>query len=310
MNPSLSKKIKMITGFNLIFCVFVILWGAFVRATGSGAGCGDHWPLCNGDVVPRGPEMETIIELTHRLTSGLFLIGVVYALIVTIRATSTGHHLRRVAWLSLGFVLVEAAIGAGLVLLELVAEDASAARVYWVGGHLLNTFFLVAVLTLNWWAVGQDRLPSKVFNGFDGKLLWAGLVLMLLVASSGAIVALGDTLFPAASFAEGHAQTFDPSSHFLVRLRLYHPIIAVVCSAVILWLGMRLALRSDQLSKLASLGKFLAYGVAIQLAVGFLNMLLLAPVWIQMVHLLIANVVWIALVVTGLERSKVTYALK
>ena len=91
----MKNKLEKITGFNLLFCLAVIIWGAFVRATGSGAGCGDHWPLCNGVVVPRAPALETVIEMTHRLTSGLFLVGVIYALVFTVRNFPKGSVLRK-----------------------------------------------------------------------------------------------------------------------------------------------------------------------------------------------------------------------
>lgn len=98
--------------FNLFYIGAVILWGAFVRATGSGAGCGDHWPLCNGVVVPRAPQMETLIELAHRVTSGISLIFIVALFFMARKAAGAGHPLRRAAAWSLGFIIVEALIGA------------------------------------------------------------------------------------------------------------------------------------------------------------------------------------------------------
>ncbi|MFN8454080.1 MAG: COX15/CtaA family protein [Anaerolineae bacterium] len=68
-----AKYVWTVLAYNLA----VILWGAFVRASGSGAGCGSHWPLCNGEVIPRTPQMETLVEFTHRLTSGLALLLVI-----------------------------------------------------------------------------------------------------------------------------------------------------------------------------------------------------------------------------------------
>ena len=52
--------------FTVFYNVLVILWGALVRASGSGAGCGNHWPLCNGQVIPVSPGWHTVIEFTHR----------------------------------------------------------------------------------------------------------------------------------------------------------------------------------------------------------------------------------------------------
>ena len=108
----------------LAYNLAVILWGAYVRASGSGAGCGAHWPLCNGEVIPRAPSIATLVEYSHRLTSGLALLGVVALMVWTWRVWGRGHPARRGALLSLIFILTEAAVGAGLVLFELVADNA------------------------------------------------------------------------------------------------------------------------------------------------------------------------------------------
>ncbi|HEX5691237.1 MAG TPA: COX15/CtaA family protein, partial [Roseiflexaceae bacterium] len=101
-----------VLGYNLL----VIVWGAYVRASGSGAGCGSHWPLCNGTVLPRAPQIETIVELAHRLTSGLALIAVLGLVVWAVRLWPGSHRVRRGAFASLFFIILEALIGAGLVL--------------------------------------------------------------------------------------------------------------------------------------------------------------------------------------------------
>jgi heme A synthase len=95
----------------------VILWGAFVRATGSGAGCGSHWPLCNGELVPRAPQVETVIEFIHRATSGLAFLLVLGLFVLAWRVYPKGDLVRRAAALSFLFIVTEALVGAGLVLL-------------------------------------------------------------------------------------------------------------------------------------------------------------------------------------------------
>src|SRR5512136_1928461 len=132
----------------LAWNVAVILWGAFVRASGSGAGCGAHWPLCNGEVVPRAPALETMVEFMHRATSGIALLLVVALAAWVFRARPKGHPARRAAGASVVFILVEAAVGAALVLFGLVAENDSVARALFMAGHLANTFVLLACLTL------------------------------------------------------------------------------------------------------------------------------------------------------------------
>jgi heme A synthase len=147
---------------TLFFNVLVIVWGAFVRATGSGAGCGSHWPLCNGEVLPRAPQLETLIEFSHRTTSGVALLLVAAMVPLAWRAFGRGHRVRVMSLVSLGFIIFEALLGAGLVLLEYVADDTSIARAYWVAGHLINTFLLLAVLTLTaWWGGGGPPLRLR-----------------------------------------------------------------------------------------------------------------------------------------------------
>lgn len=136
----------------------VIVWGAVVRATGSGAGCGSHWPLCNGEVVPLAPSVATVIEFVHRITSGGVMLMAVWLVVLARRTFTLGHPARRWAWISLMFMCIEAAIGAGIVLLELVADNASAMRAAYVGGHLVNTLLLVGAMTSTlWWS---HRAPS------------------------------------------------------------------------------------------------------------------------------------------------------
>ncbi len=279
----------------LVYNLVVILWGAFVRATGSGAGCGSHWPLCNGQVVPRAPQVETLIEFFHRLTSGLAFLLVVVLLVWVFRAYPNKHRVRRAAGFSMLFMIAEALVGAGLVLFELVADNASMARAFSMAVHLLNTFLLLACLTLTaWWASGGEpgRLKGQ---GMRAVLLGIGLLGMLVLGVSGAVTALGDTLFPSASLAEGLRQDFSPAAHLLIRLRVFHPAIAVSVALylilVVIWLY---SLPQNSATKRFSL--VLIILLVIQLGAGVINIALLAPVWMQLVHLLLADLIWIALV--------------
>jgi cytochrome c oxidase assembly protein subunit 15 len=280
--------------------LLVIVWGAVVRATGSGAGCGSHWPLCNGDVVPLAPSIATTIEFVHRITSGAVMIMAVWLVVAARRTFPAGHQVRRWAMISLIFMLIEAAIGAGIVLLELVGDDASAMRAAYVGGHLVNTLLLVgAITTTLWWA---HRAPSSRLRQGSGEpstapsttALAMCLFGMLIVASTGAIVALGDTLFPHASLAEGIAADFDPTSHFLIRLRIWHPIAAVVLAASVLWLAWLSPMfqGEDQVTP----KRLVVMAVFVQSGLGVINLLLLAPLTLQMAHLLVSNLLWIPLV--------------
>ena len=282
----------------LAMTVLVILWGAVVRATGSGAGCGSHWPLCNGNVVPLAPTVATIIEFVHRVTSGMVMVLAVGLVVMARRTFPAGHPARKWALVSLLFMVIEAAIGAGIVLLELVEGNTSALRAGYVAGHLVNTLLLVAAMTTTIWvaqsrprAEGLARSPS----GFT-----VAMVTMLVVAATGAIVALGDTLFPSASLAAGLAADLDPTSHFLIRLRVWHPILATAVAAYLFWIAWR---HPDFAGPAQATPRQLVMMlIAGQCVLGLINLLLLAPLSLQMAHLLGSNLLWIALVWAWLNR--------
>lgn len=276
----------------LLYNILVILWGAYVRATGSGAGCGNHWPSCNGEVVPLAAQSKTLIEFGHRLSSGLALIGVIILLIWAFCTYPKKHTVRLGAMLSMVFIVVEALIGAGLVLFELVAENTSLARAVVIAIHLANTFLLLGSLTLTaWWASGGQPVQLKR-TGWPNWALALGFIGLLILGSSGAVTALGDTLFPAASLAEGLQEKFSPTAHFLVRLRLLHPMIAIgVGGYLILIAGIFNILYATLYTR--RIVKLVTILYLIQLAVGALNIVLLAPIWMQLFHLLLSDLIFI-----------------
>jgi heme A synthase len=244
-------------------------------------------------VVPRAPATATIIEFTHRATSGLALALVVALLVWAFRAYPRRHAVRAGAVLSLVFIVTEALIGAGLVLFEHVADNASLMRGFSLTAHLINTLTLLGCLTLTaWWASGGAPVRLR------GPGLWpavASLVAVMLVGVSGAIAALGDTLFPAASLAEGLRQDVSPAVHLFVRLRVLHPFLAIAGGFWLLsYATSRPVMGSDRVTR--KLGWWVAVLVLVQIAAGVVNLLLLAPVWMQIVHLLLADLLWITLV--------------
>jgi heme A synthase len=283
----------------LAYNLLVVLWGALVRATGAGAGCGSHWPLCNGEVIPRSPQLTTIIEFTHRITSGLALAAVVALVWWARRAFGSGHRVRRFAVLSLVFILVEALLGAGLVLLEYVDQNRSIGRAVYLSAHLANTQVLLAMLTLTaWYARPGMAAPQKM-----RLLLAAVLPVALIVSISGAIAALGDTLFPATSFSDGVRQEMSSTAHMLLRLRVFHPVLALLSAGYIGLVSMKVIKRriSPEATRLA----WMCWGLTfLQLGAGAVNVLLLAPVWLQILHLLLADVLWVALVLLLVEGSR------
>jgi heme A synthase len=271
--------------------VVVVLWGAVVRGTVSGAGCGQHWPKCNGQVLPPLQSTKTLIEYSHRISSGIALIMVLALAIWAARIRSQRPRVLRPALVSLALMISEALIGAGLVLLRLVELDASILRAVSMSLHLTNTFFLLGALTFTASAATFDTQPS--FRSGPRLVLVGGLLLLLLTGITGAIAALGDTLFPAASLAQGLAQDASRSAHFLIRLRTIHPFFAVI-AAVLLWFGTsRLAERAVH-ERLVRICRAFQIALFVQLAIGVTNLLLLVPLWTQLFHLLAADAVIIS----------------
>lgn len=277
----------------------VILWGAYVRASGSGAGCGSHWPTCNGEIIPRSPSEKTVVEFTHRLTSGVAFLLVAVQLAWAFRSYPRGHGVRRAAIAGFFLMITEAIVGAGLVIFEMVAGNSSTARGFWMAAHLMNTFALLSALGLCVWRsrslTDVEPSPARPFPASFRVLLGAALAAILLVATAGAIVALGDTLFPAPTLAAGLAQDLSPTAHLFVRLRIVHPVLAVLASVYLLVLLAAVASR-DPAGPLRRQAMLAAALVLAQLGLGFLNFALLAPIPLQILHLLLADLLWLSLV--------------
>jgi heme A synthase len=282
----------------LAYQVGVIAWGAYVRATGSGAGCGQHWPLCKGEVVSRSPSAATLIELSHRLSSGLALLLTIALLVWARRAYPIGHRVRLGAVAAVTLMVSEAVIGAGLVLLKLVAHNASLERAVGTSLHLVNTFFLLAATSLTaWWASGGGPVTLRR-RGVVTPVLALSLLATLLVATSGALTALGDTLFPSSSVAAGLMQDVAAGASPYVRLRVIHPMLAVATAALVL--ATMAFVRAHRAQRIVHILSRAAGALAVtQVAAGLLDITLLAPVAMQLLHLVLADLVWIALVLTS-----------
>lgn len=296
INPDDASRYARFAWVVLGYVLLVIAWGAYVRATGSGAGCGSHWPLCNGEIIPRTEQLETLIEFSHRLTSGLSLLLVVVLFAWAFRIFPKGHLARTTALLSLLLIVVEALLGAGLVLFGLVAENDSVARAWVMALHLVNTYLLIASLVLTAWWSRREVPKGLSFAGKPVAIIWAVLAAQLILGASGAITALGDTLFPAESLLEGITEEFASGAHILLRLRIYHPFIAGAVALLVVLSGATVAGRMKQreISGLAVLAGGL---ILVQLLIGIANLVLLAPVWLQMIHLLFADLTWLATIV-------------
>jgi len=282
----------------LVYNLGVVLWGAFVRATGSGAGCGSHWPLCNGEVIPRDAHTEMLIELTHRVTSGIALLMVVGMLVWARRAYPKGHVVRSGAVASMALMVLEALLGAGLVLFELVAHNASWARAFAMAAHLVNTFLLLGAIALTaWWASGGRRVRLRG-QGAAGAVLGLGVLAMLLLGASGAVTALGDTLYAGGRVSAGVSAEGAELVQLLIQLRILHPTIAIAVGLYLI-VAARVVHHLRPGAATLRLAQALTALFLVQLAVGWINVQLAAPVALQLVHLLLADFVWLALVLLG-----------
>lgn len=289
-------KLVRFAWFVLGFNVVVILLGALVRATGSGAGCGPSWPTCHGELVPQ-LEGATAIEFTHRGVSGIALVLVFSLAFVVWRKTDKGHRARTGALLSCVAIVGEALIGAMIVLAEWVAENASVARAVSVPLHLVNTLFLLAALALTiFWLSGGRRLDFKR-HPRTTKAVVIGGVALVLIAASGAVTALADTLFPAGGDASLAAE-----EHFLTRLRIVHPVLAVVAAAIGWWVASRSEAGRDVYSR------SLPLLVGLMLITGVINVFLGVPVWMQLVHLALADALWVAYIFASAGALQVSEA--
>lgn len=273
----------------LIANVVVILQGAFVRASGSGAGCGRHWPMCNGEVVPLGHGIETLIEFSHRSLSLMVLILGAWLLWTGIRRRKTQRGFFIFSLTSFIFLLIEALLGAGTVLLGLTGENISMARGIMVASHLVNSMLLMGALALT---VVFSR-PERTFKPHlrqDAALslvLLLGLGSMLLLMFSGGIAAMGNTMFPPESLGQGLADDFAADAHPLVRLRILHPIIGITVG-IYLFMSLGLGWWMKPLQSAKRVAQILLSVYVIQTLVGFINLGFLAPIVLQLLHLALA----------------------
>jgi heme A synthase len=240
-----------------------------------------------------------IIEFTHRITSGIALLLVIALVVWAFRAFPKGDLVRRAAGWSGIFIITESLIGAALVLLGHTALNPSVSRGITLTIHLINTMFLLGALTLTaWWAGAESvgagkRAMRGAFFGAVAGFLAAGVV--------GAIAALGDTLFAPGSVAAGFSADFAADAHPFVRIRVLHPIIAVIAGLYLAAIAVQVLSSTTATSVAKRLGALLIGLVVIQFLAGGLNIYLLVPIPMQMVHLFLADALWISLVLLGAE---------
>lgn len=296
----------------LYYTWFIVVWGAFVRASGSGDGCGKNWPTCHGELIPSNSSIQTLIEYIHRASSGIYGIFVAVLVIITLNVVMKRNKQNPIMYYKwavalpiLVFILTifEALIGAQLVLSGLVGSNDSWARAITMIIHLVNTFILVASIVgtsyilsisilstdrsnenLNKLKLKQNSQNQNHKIDFKKSLFTLCTLGLIFVAALGALTALGDTLYPAGSLKEGIIQDLAANTPWLLRLRVLHPLLAVITVYLITTLCYELLKNK--------IVKFYLFVTYFTLVVGIINLLLLAPIYMQLIHLLTAQVLW------------------
>ena len=290
---------RVVLGYN----IFVILWGAWVRASGSGAGCGDHWPLCDGALIPATPALTTLIELFHRATSGVAFVLVLILFLYARRVFPGAHPARRAAAASFVLISIESLIGALIVLAGLFGDNASLVRAATVGAHFVNTLILLAALT-GTLLFARDARPIAL-RPLDRTrvLLLIGVLGWLALGATGAVGALSRTLYPSNTLAEALAKEYAPDAPLLLRLRSLHIVVAVAMGAYLSLLAVYFARRRRESTvRLAVVIVALFFA---QCMLGMLNILFVVPTPIlQLSHLLMTDVLWISFVVMAVREGR------
>lgn len=301
----MSKKVFRVYSWFLVgYNILVIMWGAVVRATGSGAGCGNHWPLCNGEILPQLEKIETKIELFHRITSSLDGLLIIILVVFAFRLYTRKSTIFKWALAALAFVLLEGFLGRMLVVQDWVVDNVSVMRAIAVAIHLVNTYFLLASLTITAWLGNKREIKLRRLR-IAKYLIFFGIALAITFSAMGAVTALGDTLFPSNAISFDFQKNFDPTNNFLIRLRVIHPILAILSSSYIL-IAVRF-IKNKQLGKMVDFRANWLTGVIItQVLAGGTTILTLAPLFMQILHLMFADIFWVSLVLFSVETLTIT----
>jgi heme A synthase len=287
--------------FVLAFNLIVILWGVFLRASLSGDGCGEHWLTCGGEFIPSAPELKTSIEFFHRITSviaGFIVIILLIWAIINQRAEKSTKTalLLKMSVASLVFIILEGIIGAVLVLTGNTAANWTPTRPFWMAAHLGNTFTLIAILSLTAWFAGGGKpfnfnVPRKYLIMFA-----VATVGIFVVGMSGSVAALGSMLFPSSTLSEGIAKDFSQTSHIILRLRVFHPILSISVGVFLAFLAGWLKSKAKESASVTRWSNVLTILILIQFAWGAITLVTLAPIVMQIIHLFLADTVWISFV--------------
>lgn len=251
---------------------------------------------CQGEVIPSAPQLKTIIEFTHRITTEVAGVLVVIMAAWALWAYPKRSLVRKTATLSLLFIIFEGIVGGALVLTGNTADNWTPTRPYWTAGHLINTFILLAFLALTPWLAGRSGRVRFRATGKVWLLLAVGSAAILFVGVSGSMAALTTMLFPAASLSEGLAKDFSDSSNYLLRLRISHPILSILTACYLLFLSGWLRSWSRGDVGVRRWSNLISLLLLVQLGFGAATLLMLSPIVMQLGHLLLADAIWISFI--------------
>lgn len=303
LNPARSSSTSIVRAWAWItlgIVVATIVMGAVVRATHSGDGCGASWPACEGRLVfPGTDDTSRLIEFSHRMISGLSLVAMVGLMLLVHRVFAASHAARKAVRWSMALLVLEALIGAAIVLYGWVADNESVARQISVPVHLVNTFLLTASMALTIWLIEGGSMPVLRGAGRRGKVLLGLAVVLLLIAATGATTSLADTLFAAESLTEGIRADFAGESEFIVRLRIVHPLLAISGGLLLGWFAYR-HMEEAEASGHPWPARIVLFGVLVQALLGFIHIALLTPLATGLLHLFVAQALWIGLMFLAL----------
>ena len=295
------NRFSKFSWFLLIWTMLVIAWGTVVRATNSGAGCGNFWPLCGGTLIPSFEVFHTGVEFSHRVMSGLLIIFVFTLVVWGTRVYKNDPLRKKIVWSILAFTIIESILGAGLVLLGLVEKNDSVLRIFAVSIHLLNTFILLGVICVNaWWSNHEMAIEDSEKMGKTISIAY--ILSIATIGVTGAITALADTLFPSTSMQHTLTEQMQPNAHILVYLRIYHPILALVLGFLVI-MSIRIFIK-DSTATIAKIKTALIATILVQVVLGFANILLLTPLFVQVIHLVTADIIWLLVVILFLNQPK------
>lgn len=276
----------------IAYTIAIILWGAWVRLSGSGDGCGDHWPLCNGEVVPSELIKKTWIEYSHRISTAVYGVLILAQVWLTRRLFPRNHPSRFWALMTLLFTITEALIGRQLVKAGLVNESTDLSRLIVMPLHLINTSLLLFSGVMTAESVEHGGSPRRALSPEARRKGGAYVIGLSLVLISGAIAALGSHLMPSESLLHGLAKDMAADSHPAVRLRLFHPLLALtVPVALVTFARISTASNPHSHHSLQAIWyRRFVITLCCAVVVGVATLGLLAPLWLKVTHLLMTNI--------------------